>query len=89
VHALNGWSTARTLQGMADGQVSFHDKKRVRKTVVEKRINEITNRLNKTKTESHPDIETEQKVWPSDPFRCFSIHPTTTPNLFRVHSSFH
>lgn len=43
------------------GQVSFHRDKDVMKIRVEKRINEIVNRLNKTKTESHPDFRSERE----------------------------
>mmetsp|Transcript_131146 Transcript_131146/g.184980 ORF Transcript_131146/g.184980 Transcript_131146/m.184980 type:complete len:213 (+) Transcript_131146:206-844(+) len=57
------WDNLKKTADMVEGQVSFHDKKRVKKTLVEKRINEITNRLNKTKTESFPDIEAEQKAF--------------------------
>ena len=37
-------------------QVSFHDRKAVRKTRVEKRNNDIVNRLNRTKREENPDL---------------------------------
>jgi len=57
------WDNLKKTADMVDGQVSFHDRKRVKKALVEKRINEITNRLNKTKEESFPDIEGEQKAY--------------------------
>ncbi|KAF6034150.1 hypothetical protein EB796_007547 [Bugula neritina] len=38
------------------GQVGFHKQKEVRKAHVEKRINEIVNRLNKTKEDLKPDL---------------------------------
>lgn len=41
---------------MEVGQVAFHREKEVRKVHVEKRINEIVNRLNKTKREENPDF---------------------------------
>lgn len=45
---------------MCDGegglQVSFHDRKAVRKTRVEKRNNDIVSRLNRTKREENPDL---------------------------------
>lgn len=47
-------------------QVSFHRDKDVRKIRVEKRINETVNRLNKTKTESHPDFRAEREKRDSD-----------------------
>lgn len=48
------WENLKKTPAMEVGQVSFHRDKDVRKIRVEKRINEIVNRLNKTKTESHP-----------------------------------
>lgn len=43
------WSNLKKTQGMEAGQVSFHQEKEVRKAKVEKRINAIINRLDKTK----------------------------------------
>lgn len=48
------WENLKKTPAMDVGQVSFHRDKDVRKIRVEKKINEIVNRLNKTKTESHP-----------------------------------
>jgi len=45
---------------MATGQVGFHRQKEVKKVHVEKRINEIINRLNKTKVEKFPDVALEK-----------------------------
>ena len=42
--------------GMDVGQVGFHKNKEVKKVFVEKRINEIVNRLNKTKEDIKPDL---------------------------------
>lgn len=50
------WANLKKTQGMDVGQVGFFKDKEVRKVKVEKRINEIVNRLNKTKTEDHPDF---------------------------------
>lgn len=47
---------------MEVGQVSFHHPKQVRKMRVEKRINEVVNRLNKTKIETHPDFRAEREA---------------------------
>jgi hypothetical protein len=47
------WSNLRKSGDMATGQVGFHKNALVKKVVVEKRINEICNRLNKTKVEKH------------------------------------
>ncbi|CAH1774869.1 unnamed protein product, partial [Owenia fusiformis] len=43
--------------GMDVGQVGFHKQKQVRSILVEKRLNEIVNRLNKTKEERHPNLQ--------------------------------
>lgn len=42
------------------GQVGFHRQKDVKTVKVEKRINEIVNRLNKTKVEKKPDLKAER-----------------------------
>lgn len=47
---------------MDAGQVGFHSAKNVRKIVVEKRINDVIKRLNKTKEHrQHPDLRTERE----------------------------
>ena len=43
------WSNLKKTASMDVGQVGFHSEKAVRKIRIEKRINEIVNRLNKTK----------------------------------------
>lgn len=43
------WSNLKKTDGMDVGQVAFHNEKEVRKVKVEKRINTIINRLEKTK----------------------------------------
>ncbi|CEG70645.1 Putative DUF814-domain-containing protein [Rhizopus microsporus] len=45
---------------METGQVTFHNHKKVKRVHVEKRINEVVNRLNKTKVERHPDLMQEK-----------------------------
>ncbi|CAG0880243.1 unnamed protein product [Cyprideis torosa] len=45
------WANLHKTQSMDVGQVGFKNDKEVRKVRVEKRINEIVNRLNKTKVE--------------------------------------
>lgn len=47
------WSNLRKSGDMAVGQVGFHKRGEVLHVVIEKRINEIVNRLNKTKEEKH------------------------------------
>lgn len=48
------WANLKKTQDMEVGQVGFHKDKDVRKIRISKRINEIVNRLNKTKREEHP-----------------------------------
>ncbi|XP_003741773.1 coiled-coil domain-containing protein 25 [Galendromus occidentalis] len=50
------WSNLKKTPGMEVGQVAFHKDKDVKKVRVEKRINEIINRLNKTKVERNIDL---------------------------------
>lgn len=45
---------------METGQVTFHNNKKVKRVFVEKRINEVVNRLNKTKIERQPDLLLEK-----------------------------
>lgn len=56
------WENLKKTQGMDVGQVSFHNSKQVRKMRVEKRINDVVNRLNKTKIETHPDFRAEREA---------------------------
>ncbi|KAJ1568076.1 Coiled-coil domain-containing protein 25 [Nowakowskiella sp. JEL0078] len=55
------WSNLKKTNGMETGQVTFHKQNIVKRVHVEQRINEIINRLNKTKIEEYPDLE-EQKI---------------------------
>lgn len=48
------WENLKKTPAMDVGQVSFHESNQVRKMRVEKRQNDIVNRLNKTKIELHP-----------------------------------
>jgi hypothetical protein len=48
---------------MEVGQVGYHDLKLVRRIKVEKRQNEIVNRLNKTKREEFPDLAAERDAY--------------------------
>lgn len=56
------WENLKKTPSMEVGQVSFHYPKLVRKMRVEKRINDIVNRLNKTKIETHPDFRAEREA---------------------------
>jgi hypothetical protein len=49
------WSNLRKTGDMATGQIGFHDRSACRYITIEKRINEIVNRLNRTKREDHND----------------------------------
>nr|CAG4644387.1 EOG090X0G3O [Lepidurus arcticus] len=50
------WSNLKKTPSMEVGQISFHKDKEVRKIRVDKRVNEIVNRLNKTKEEKKLDF---------------------------------
>jgi hypothetical protein len=54
------WTNLKKTASMDVGQVGFHDQKQVRTIHVEKRINEIVNRLNKTKEDKKPDLRAER-----------------------------
>ncbi|ORZ38053.1 hypothetical protein BCR44DRAFT_1429493 [Catenaria anguillulae PL171] len=45
---------------MATGAVSFHQPKQVKRVHIATRVNDIVNRLNKTKVERHPDLAQEK-----------------------------
>lgn len=57
------WSNLKKTASMDVGQVGFHNPKVVRTVRVEKRINEIVNRLNKTKVERTPDLKAERESY--------------------------
>lgn len=44
-------------------QVSFHDRKAVRKTKVEKKNNDIVKRLDRTKREENPDLAARRESY--------------------------
>lgn len=54
------WSNLKKTGDMDVGQVTFHNTRLVKRVHVETRINEIINRLNKTKVERYPDLAEEQ-----------------------------
>ena len=43
-------------------QVGFHDARKVRKSKVERKSNDIVNRLEKTREERSPDLKAEKEV---------------------------
>jgi len=55
------WANLKKTADMVVGQVGFHKQSEVRITSVEKRINEIVNRLNKTKKEQFPNLREEKE----------------------------
>lgn len=48
------WSNLKKTKSMEIGQVGFHKDNEVRTIKVARRINEIVNRLNKTRNEAYP-----------------------------------
>ncbi|KAG6503035.1 hypothetical protein ZIOFF_035324 [Zingiber officinale] len=51
------WYNLKKTPSMDVGQVGFYNPKMVKTVKVEKRINEVVNRLNKTKVERKPDLK--------------------------------
>ncbi|XP_028091084.1 coiled-coil domain-containing protein 25-like isoform X2 [Camellia sinensis] len=56
------WQNLKKTDSMDVGQVGFHNPKMVHTVRVEKRINEIVNRLNRTKAERKPDWKAEHEA---------------------------
>lgn len=54
------WSNLKKGPSMDVGQVGFHNPRLVYVLTVEKRVNEILNRLNKTRVERRPDLKAEK-----------------------------
>lgn len=59
------WSNLKKTNGMEVGQVGFHNPSMVRKTKIERKNNEIINRLERTKKESYPDLRAEKDAYDS------------------------
>ena len=55
------WANLKKTGDMATGQVGFHSPKLVKYIRIETRINEIVNRLNKTKQERNTDLLAEHE----------------------------
>lgn len=55
------WENLKKTPDMEAGQVAYHNEKAVKKVRVEKRRNEIINRLNRTKTEEYPDLREQRE----------------------------
>ncbi|RLN25020.1 coiled-coil domain-containing protein 25-like [Panicum miliaceum] len=56
------WTNLKKTPSMDVGQVGFHNQRMVRVLTVEKRVNEIINRLNKTRVERRPDLRAEKEA---------------------------
>jgi len=56
------WQNLKKTASMDVGQVGFHNSKMVHTVRVEKRINDVVNRLNKTKVERTPDLKAEREA---------------------------
>ncbi|XP_071933974.1 uncharacterized protein [Coffea arabica] len=56
------WHNLKKTISIDVGQVGLHNSKMVRTVKVEKRINEIVNRLNRTKVERKPDLKAEREA---------------------------
>lgn len=55
------WANLKKTGEMDVGQIGFFRQKEVKLVAVEKKINEIVNRLEKTKDERHPDLAAERE----------------------------
>ncbi|KAF6723208.1 Coiled-coil domain-containing protein 25 [Oryzias melastigma] len=55
------WANLKKTGDMDVGQIGFHRQKEVHVVAVEKKINEIVNRLEKTKVERFPDLAAEKE----------------------------
>ncbi|XP_074276518.1 uncharacterized protein LOC141600229 [Silene latifolia] len=57
------WANLKKTPSMDVGQVGFHNSKMVRTVRVEKRINEVVNRLNRSKVERTVDFKAEREAY--------------------------
>ncbi|KAF8053804.1 hypothetical protein FPV67DRAFT_1569979 [Lyophyllum atratum] len=55
------WSNLKKDGSMATGQVGFKDQRKVKRVLVDTRINAIINRLDKTRVETFPDLYAEKE----------------------------
>ncbi|WCJ29826.1 Coiled-coil domain-containing protein 25 [Euphorbia peplus] len=56
------WNNLKKTASMDVGQVGFYNPKMVRTVRVEKRLNDVVNRLNRTKVERKPDLKAEKEA---------------------------
>ena len=70
---------------MATGQIGFHRQKQVRKVHIEKRVNEIINRINKTKLEKFPDLAAKKAEFEKEERRKekIALQEKVRPLVFR------
>jgi len=57
------WSNLKKTNAMEIGQIGFHNAKLVKKLFVERKNNDIINRLNKTRTEPQVDLRAEREAY--------------------------
>lgn len=55
------WANLKKTGEMDVGQIGFHKQKEVKLVAVERKVNEIVNRLEKTKEERFPDLAAEKE----------------------------
>ncbi|XP_055740870.1 coiled-coil domain-containing protein 25 isoform X2 [Salvelinus fontinalis] len=55
------WANLKKTGDMDVGQIGFHRHKEVKVVAVEKKVNEIVNRVEKTKDERYPDLAAEKE----------------------------
>jgi NFACT protein RNA binding domain len=56
-------SNLKKTPGMDVGQVGYHNEKNIKKMIVDKKNNDIVNRLNRSKKELYPDLEAERAAY--------------------------
>jgi hypothetical protein len=60
-HLVQPWMAVLKVVGVV--QVSFHSSKQVKKVKVPTKVNDIVNRLNRSKTELNPDLSAEKDAY--------------------------
>lgn len=55
------FTNLKKTAGMEVGQVGFHSQKKVCTVMVEKKLNEVVNRLNRTREEKYPNLQEERE----------------------------
>ena len=56
-------SNLKKTPGMDVGQVGYYNEKNIKKLIVDKKNNDIVNRLNRSKKEIYPDLEAEREAY--------------------------